>query len=321
MPTERGFLHIHAVHTGGTIASGKGADGTLDLTGAPSAFLRADGVSFTHSSPYGILSENLRPAHWDALVTHLRDLPLKVPAATPESLDALVITHGSDTLSYTAAMLGLLCAGLRLPIFLLASNRPLSDPHANAAANFAALLRALRAGVAPGVYVPWRNPGEKEACLFRAEEISQPADGSAAFACLRLGGPARVGGSVPSESLSCPTLYTAPSLKASILVIRPYPGLDYETIDLTRPDAVLHGLYHSFTADTEGVLHFAERAARVGKKVHLAPLPAKTQGMYAGMAELLRSGRIVPMRGMTLETAYASLLLQYSGKSQTEAKK
>jgi L-asparaginase len=289
-------MNIHVIHTGGTIESGRGAGGTIDTVDRPPAPFAVPGAEFTHSEPYRILSENLTPAHWGKLIGHIQSI-----TENNNSLNAVFITHGTDTLAYTAAFLALACQNEATPIFLIASDRPMSEPGANGAHNIDAAVSAVCAGTQRGVFVPYQNPGTGEVAMHRGERIMQAGDFSDSFYSMGYNTPAVF------------TKITVPAVLAvfpKILQIRPYPGIDYSAYDLSCVDAVLHGTYHSGTADADAVIAFAKRAAKLGKDVYLSPVFSEKQ--YATTKKIIDSGLVTPLYDMTFETAYARLMLMRS---------
>ncbi|MBQ2709686.1 MAG: asparaginase, partial [Clostridia bacterium] len=80
------------------------------------------------------LSENMTFAKLNTLLDAFRTAKSRVEAS-----DGVIIAHGTDTLAYTSSLLSLVLAGYTSkPIFLVSSDRTLSDPEANGHANFKA---------------------------------------------------------------------------------------------------------------------------------------------------------------------------------------
>ena len=121
-------------------------------------------------------------------------------------------------------------------------------------------------------------------------------------------------------------LHTAPEpgkkypLKADfskrILLIKPYPGLDYSCFDLNAIDVVLHDLYHSGTACSSkqwganlSMLKFLQRCRERGINVYLAPA-IQSENAYETTRALLDAGAEI-IWNMSLESAYVKLLLAY----------
>jgi L-asparaginase/Glu-tRNA(Gln) amidotransferase subunit D len=111
-----------------------------------------------------------------------------------------------------------------------------------------------------------------------------------------------------------------PHLKARfserILMIKPYPGLNYAHFNLENTDAVLHDLYHSGTAcastqwgENYSLLEFIKRCQKQNTKVYLAPA-VKSADAYQSTRELIEQGAEM-IWNMSIEAAYVKLMLAY----------
>ncbi len=130
--------------TGGTIASG-GGDGRLRpqlpgralLDAVPALERRFD---ITHRDLLNLDSSNMQPEEWQTIAR-------AVFAALPD-YDGIVVTHGTDTMAYTASMLGYMLCNIEKPVVLTGSqmpvNRLLSDAPGNLSLAFEAAASALR---------------------------------------------------------------------------------------------------------------------------------------------------------------------------------
>jgi L-asparaginase len=101
-----------------------------------------------------------------------------------------------------------------------------------------------------------------------------------------------------------------------ILMIKPYPGLDYTHFNLENIDAVLHDLYHSGTACTSlqwsehhSLVEFINHCKKLDISVYLAPA-IKSANAYQGTQALLDIGANI-IWNMSIEAAYVKLLLAY----------
>ena len=108
--------------TGGTIASEMSPDGLTPELGpqqllryvpAVSALCEVDCLSL-----FSIDSTNITPAHWVRIVRTLRE--------RYDDFDGFVISHGTDTMAYTAAALSYLAQGARKPIVLTGAQKPIN---------------------------------------------------------------------------------------------------------------------------------------------------------------------------------------------------
>ncbi|MBR2623084.1 MAG: asparaginase [Clostridia bacterium] len=112
---------ILLIATGGTIASQSGAKGLIPGVAANnllkcvpeiSQFCQADAIQI-----YNIDSTNVTPEHWITLATAIRD--------HYEDYDGFVVCHGTDTMSYTAAMISYMVQHSPKPIVFTGSQKPI----------------------------------------------------------------------------------------------------------------------------------------------------------------------------------------------------
>jgi L-asparaginase/Glu-tRNA(Gln) amidotransferase subunit D len=314
---------ILVVFTGGTIGS-VASEGTIKPSEtAPFKLLgefqrrfpeRAGGIRFESIEPIRLLSENLVPAAWPIIME-------AIEAKQPERYDGVIVTHGTDTLAYTAAALAFYFHGLKVPLLLVSSDRPLDHPQANGLDNFGCAVDFILSVGEPGVFAPYRNQGGTMQ-VHRGARLASSLQLSGDFFSvqgqsymeyrdgrfLRLGLPA----------LSAPPDMAGVKARFSnrILMARPYPGLDYSHFSLDGVEAVLHDLYHSGTAcstsqwgENHSLLAFIDRCRQENVKVYLAPA-RKSKDAYESTRFLLDAGAEM-IWNMSLEAAYVKLALAY----------
>jgi len=93
-------------------------------------------------------SSNIQPEEW-RLIAHAAYHAL-------EDHDGVVITHGTDTLAYTAAMLSFMLRGLRKPVILTGSQLPIDHLAGDGRSNLADAFTTALTGQ-PGVYVVFNH--------------------------------------------------------------------------------------------------------------------------------------------------------------------
>ena len=129
--------------TGGTIASVPGEDGLVPEA-APPALTR---VIQEFSRPYEIQSRtilnldssNIQSEEWQLIARSVYE-------SLPD-YDGIVVTHGTDTMAYTASMLTFMLENLKKPVVLTGSQMPISLPLSDAPGNLAAAFAAVDAGL------------------------------------------------------------------------------------------------------------------------------------------------------------------------------
>ncbi len=139
-------MNITVIFTGGTIGSSVQQDFVSTDAQMPYRLLAmyeaeqkkksAAIPNFRTQAPYTTLSEYMDGSHLNRLIACVHSL---LTTDHPD-IDGIIITHGTDTLPFTAAALGMCFAYARIPILLVSSNYILDDPRANGLANFAAAV-------------------------------------------------------------------------------------------------------------------------------------------------------------------------------------
>jgi len=138
---------ILLVATGGTIASRKTENG---LTPAASgeellaAVPEISDVAIDTINLFALDSTNVCPRHWQKIAG--------VIAEKYGAYDGIVVTHGTDTMAYTAAALYYMLENIPVPVAVTGSMLPLSAENTDAKENLAAALR-VAASERPGVYL------------------------------------------------------------------------------------------------------------------------------------------------------------------------
>jgi L-asparaginase len=93
-------------------------------------------------------SSNIQPEEWQLIA--------RETYTALEEYDGVLITHGTDTLAYTASMLSFMLRGLDKPVILTGAQLPVNDLMSDARRNLESGFAAALLGV-PGVYVLFDN--------------------------------------------------------------------------------------------------------------------------------------------------------------------
>ncbi|HUK79688.1 MAG TPA: asparaginase domain-containing protein, partial [Nitrososphaerales archaeon] len=70
---------------------------------------------------FDVFSENISPAHWTRVAR-------RIQRAVRDGVDGVVVTHGTDTLGYTAAALSFALIGVPVPVVLVGAQRSPDRP-------------------------------------------------------------------------------------------------------------------------------------------------------------------------------------------------
>lgn len=300
-------MKILVIATGGTIGStdsGASIDVSAERSCAVVSLYQKDhpDVLFATLSPVSLLSEQISFKELNILAKTL----LTMDAAP---YDGLIVTCGSDNLGYLSAFIGLLTCRLKKPVAIVASDKVLTDPSANGYVNFCAAVRLIERGEA-GAFVPYRN-SDGVVYVHAATDLRQ-ADESDDFFSFH-------GAYAIFENDDIilmknyiqhiiPPVFDAehlPMITDNVMLIHPYPLMDYDAIPLGGKRAVLHTLYHSGTLDSEGAVSLIKRLGDV--PLYLASLRSGRQ-FYRTTADAVAAGAI-PLYDISPECAYMKLLL------------
>ena len=109
-------------------------------------------------------STNMHPRHWDEIATAL--------AGAYQEYDGFVITHGTDSLAYTAAALSFALQGLGKPVALTGAQIPGARVESDARRNLVNAVRLAATQDASGVFVVF---DERIILGSRASKVSESA--------------------------------------------------------------------------------------------------------------------------------------------------
>ena len=308
-------MKILLITTGGTIASVID-DGVIGVTDSGKLtvlkkYREIDTqTEFDVISPLNILSENITNNDYRIIAETVRD-------ADKSAYDGIIVTHGSDTLSYTSAMLGLLFSDINIPIAVVAADKSLQDEKSNGMDNFIAAVETVR-HFSSGVYVPYRN-GDGKVYIHHGVHLFESGVLSDDFYSLY--GACAIfenGVITETESINAPLhkvdINTADlSFSQKIMQICPYPGLDYSRIDISGLDAVIHRTYHAGSVCTSknqfnNAGEFIARCEKENITFYICGLKLG-KAQYESLASLF-SSFTQPLYDMAPACAYMKLMLR-----------
>lgn len=148
---------ILVVFTGGTIGSSV-SDGWISPDGDTKHLIIEKyrnitgdkDTDFIPLTPYTTLSEYLSAREINLLSDCLFD-------NIDKDYDGIIVTHGTDTIQYTAAALSYMLTDTDLPIVLVSAAYPLEDERSNGTINFVGAVEFIKNKAGKGVFVSYRN--------------------------------------------------------------------------------------------------------------------------------------------------------------------
>jgi L-asparaginase len=322
--------------TGGTIGSIHHGD-VLDVGGDPGGKLKGYlerkrpevSAEITCRQVMNVLSENMGFAHWLKIYHELRE-------ALTEEWDGIFVTHGTDTLAYTAVFLAILCVDARLPIFLISSQLSLEEPQADGYHNFLAGIDIVRQEKLQGVFVPVTENQETTVHLggrltqaqgftHRFYSVGDIFFGKMADGCFQRNEAALNPQKWELEQytpIKLPRIERLPR-DCRILYIKIVPEMHYDLLVWKEPpSAVLVELYHSGTACTSpqnsvsSLLAFEEKCREQG--IPLYGVSFDTRKSYYQTSWEMKEAGIKLLPNLSPEAAYVKLCIAYGGFENRE---
>ncbi|MET0017342.1 type I asparaginase [Oscillibacter sp.] len=225
---------ILLIGTGGTIASQVTEDGLApELTSAQLLAHIPAISSICHVESLQLLnldSTNIAPSHWLRMVRCIRDHYL--------SYDGFVLTHGTDTMAYTAAALSYLIQGSPKPIVLTGAQKPIGFDVTDSKVNLTDAFRVASSDM-PGVSLVFNG---KVILGTRAQKVRSKSFEAFSSIDYPFLGVLRDGVLLPYIRQDCkdrPSFYE--DLNTSVALLKLIPGTDQALLDylLERNDALI----------------------------------------------------------------------------------
>ena len=284
----------------------------------------ASKIVFDTIEAYSKLSENINKSDFNELIKCFKNIKSK-------KYDGIIITHGTDTLAYTASLSAILLSHLKVPVILVSSNLSLDNKKANGSKNFKDAIEFISLKKYYGTYV-FFSYDNKITKVYLASRIKQSEGFIHAYKSVDNNDFGYIKdnnfypdiGYVSNLELENFNKFShenllnkIESIDANILIIKPYPDLNYNIFNIydNKIDAVLQETYHSYTACTaktleNSLLEFNNKCKKRGILVYIAPF-YDSDIKYSSTVKMLEEG-IIPLERTSLECTYIKLLLGYS---------
>ncbi|HEX2021286.1 MAG TPA: Glu-tRNA(Gln) amidotransferase subunit GatD [Candidatus Thermoplasmatota archaeon] len=262
---------------------------------------------------FSMFSEDLQPEHWQKLAR-------EVKAAFDAGARGVVVTHGTDTMQFTAAALSFFLRDLPGPVVLVGAQRSSDRPSSDAAMNLHAAVAVAAATDLGEVVVVMHEGTDDAACLVHRgtrvrkmhtsrrdafESVNARPLGRVSF---ETGAPV-VSITEPHRAAGTGPVRVDDAMNERVAMIQSYPGLWPEHIESVVLDGVVlvgTGLGHV----AKRTFPALEKLQREGKHVFMASqcLHGRVNmNVYSTGRDLQRLG-VVPCEDMLPEVAYVKAM-------------
>ena len=217
--------HILLLTTGGTIASMEGVDGLepkrSDVMNREIAQLR----TYYHITVRDVMcldSSNIQPEQWQQIA--------RVVYECRRDFDGIVISHGTDTMAYTASAVTFMLPGIDRPVVFTGSQLPLLDVLSDGPDNLRTAFAMASSGY-PGVYLAFDRKVMRgcRAVKVRASGFSAFESVNARYAALVSNRGLEVDKSIVSLSPETPRLLDG--ISNQVFLLKLTPGLSPDIFD------------------------------------------------------------------------------------------
>ncbi|MFQ1701565.1 asparaginase [Loktanella agnita] len=302
-------MRILLVHTGGTIGMCDTPNGFAPMAGVVEDAVQSLIASgecaadvMIHTLEPLIDSAQATPADWIRVAQCIHD--------ASDASNGVVVTHGTDTLAYTAGALCLLLAGLDKPVIVTGAMLPLTVAGSDGLGNLRAALDAAGASK-PGVWVQFAGR-----LLHGARVRKSHSSAFDAFA-------AETSEVAPLFAADHAGLNALSPQKVGVFSVTPGPCTDVLAFAVDHCDGLVLRCYGSGTAPDTLEMRAALGRARQRKIPVIAVSQCPEGGMKLGTyaaGQVMRDNNVVDGRDMTPEMAYVKMQVALSLHSTYQAR-
>ena len=310
--------HILLLTTGGTIACQPGEDGLEPHhSGVMEGQIRQlrNFYDITVEDVLCLDSSNIRPEEWQKIARHIFE--------RRQGFDGIVVSHGTDTMAYTASAVTFMLPGIDLPVVFTGSQLPLADVLSDGPDNLRTAF-AMAASGNPGVFVAFDRK-----VMLGCRAVKVRASGFSAFESVN----ARYAGTVSNRGLVLDERVlpkqkgeTAlkPSLDENVFLLKLTPGLSPKIFDVLTEMGYKGIVIEAFGLGGVNVLHQGLSGIRKAVDAGISVV-VTTQCLYDSSdlrvyqvgTQLLELG-VIQGRDMTSEAAMTKLMWAL-GQGMTQA--
>lgn len=301
--------NILLITTGGTIASAEGECGLTPSLASEQLLSHVPEVSEICSVStvqlYNLDSTNMRPEYWLEIAKYIRKVY--------DEYDGFVITHGTDTMAYAAAMLHYLIQNSKKPIVLTGAQIPIEKRDTDARENLNDAFAYAADDGACGVHIVF---GDKIIAATRARKTRTKSFN--AFSSIDYPEIGFIRGSVKyfiRESVTGDPVF-CDEIDPSVIVVKLIPGMSADIFDF------IADRYHAVIIESFGVGglpyydndEFVEKIEKlINKGVRIVmstqvPHEGSDMGVYQVGLRIKQKYEIPEAYDMTTETVVAKVM-------------
>jgi len=270
---------------------------------------------------YSMYSEDLTPKNWSVIAE-------EICRAIYSGVDGVVVTHGTDTMAYTAAALAFSLQGCPVPVVLVGAQRSSDRPSSDAAINLTAAVSIAARAPISGVYVAMHSTiGDQDVAIHyptrvrkmhtsRRDAFKSISQDPAAFV---RGGQVILSDPPPPGRRSLEDFQPKTMFSDEVALVKSYPGMRAESVEALKVRGLIlegTGLGHVPSCIIPSLKRMVKEGVFVGMTSQCI-WGRVSMTVYETGRELLNAG-VVPLEDMLAETALAKLSWVLANSSSPE---
>ena len=250
-------------------------------------------------------SSNIRPEEWQLIATHIFE--------DREGFDGVVVSHGTDTMAYTASAVTFMLPDMDLPVVFTGSQLPLADMLSDGPDNLRTAFARAASGY-PGIFLAFDRK-----VMLGCRAVKVRASGFSAFASINARYAARVSnrGLVVDEQVIPRRKGEArllPQISKNVFLLKLTPGLNPAVFDMLAAMGYRGIVIEAFGLGGVNVLHKGLRGIHRAVEDGISVV-VTTQCLYdSADLEVYQVGNkllelgVIQARDMTSEAAMTKLM-------------
>lgn len=250
-------------------------------------------------------SSNIRPEEWQLIATHIFE--------DREGFDGVVVSHGTDTMAYTASAVTFMLPDIDLPVVFTGSQLPLADMLSDGPDNLRTAFAMASSGY-PGIFLAFDRK-----VMLGCRAVKVRASGFSAFASINARYAARVSnrGLVVDEQVIQKRKGEArllPQVSKNVFLLKLTPGLNPAVFDMLAAMGYKGIVIEAFGLGGVNVLHKGLRGIHRAVEDGISVV-VTTQCLYdSADLEVYQVGNkllelgVIQGRDMTSEAAMTKLM-------------
>lgn len=250
-------------------------------------------------------SSNIRPEEWQLIATHIFE--------DREGFDGVVVSHGTDTMAYTASAVTFMLPDIDLPVVFTGSQLPLADMLSDGPDNLRTAFAMASSGY-PGIFLAFDRK-----VMLGCRAVKVRASGFSAFASINARYAARVSnrGLVVDEQVVQNRKGEArllPQVSKNVFLLKLTPGLNPAVFDMLAAMGYKGIVIEAFGLGGVNVLHKGLRGIHRAVEDGISVV-VTTQCLYdSADLEVYQVGNkllelgVIQGRDMTSEAAMTKLM-------------